>query len=669
MPRADGERGFAMIRKAISVLAWLLPIGCSVAEVEPSPDPKAVNRCTASNTCNGGVCNGDNLCVASLTELTDLMIEVVRPPSSGGGGVPFYRSFPKLPNRGGRLDLEVPPLASVNGRVMIAPSELTCAEAACPCKHKFIGATADDELMPASDGSIPVDALFTPSERVLGMDAPTYSARFQISAGDDDVPEGSFVFPITIPPGNYDVYLMPRTGGKVELGDAGEDGEDDDGPCTPPLLIVNQPVSAGGRLDVILPPPQKLKITVRWPENNIKGSIVDLLDPVSGRVISTASALQEPSLSQSMSSVGYVSSVEVWYLPVYTPDADGKFKPTGTAGTEIVRLTPPGDRDRPTIFAARDPTNAMGELAQTGALPNDVIVAGLALVAGETTPVEAAVTLTAETLDGFDGGVLASFTRTVQVGPDGHFQVNVPPGTYRVEAVPKGGSAACDNAAPSPNAPCFAAVYTTWEIPRQTVTAPGGGGMGPLVQGGKVVEFTRAAVVSGRAATPLGPLAGASVRASVTPFSVQTDLLDRAAGRADQLPRLPRAGAALVNPDGYFSFLADSGTYDLFVQPDPASGFGWYVRPLLEVDSADQDLRNVAVPLPVVFQGTVTSPTGTYNVADGVSDALIRAYSYVPNPDRPAERAAIQVAEARSDRYGNFKLLIPAKLETGAGKR
>jgi hypothetical protein len=661
MPRTLGSfAAAAMMRPLLSLVLSLLPLACSVTEVEPAADPQAVNRCDASSDCNGGVCTADKVCVASSTALTDLLIEVTRPTSwLGSGGVPFYKSFSDLAKRGGALDLELPPLASVNGRVMIGPGELECAEGDCPCPRLFVGEIANEILMPASDGSVPVDALFTPSERVLGIAAPTYSARFELSDGENDIPEGSFVFPIAIPPGKYDVYLKPR-----EL----KPRTPEEQACTPPLLIVNQPVSAGGRLDVILPRPQKLTITVRWPENNIKGSIVELLDPVSGRVISTASPLPEPILSQSMSSLGYVSSVDVWYLPVYTPDAAGKFKPTETAGSEIVRLTPPADSvpDRPTILAARDPTNAMGELQQTGPLPNDVIVDGLALVAGETTPVEAAVTLTAETLDGFDGGVLASFTRTVQVPPDGHFQVNVPPGRYRVDAVPKGASAACNESAPSLNAPCFASVRTTWEIAPQTSAAPGTGGMGPLVQGGKVVQFARAAVVSGRAVTPLGPLAGASVRASVTPFSVRTDLLGRAEGRVDPPPR---AGGALVNQDGSFSFLADPGFYDLFVQPDQDSGFGWYVQPLLQVESADQDLGDLKVTLPVVFRGVVTSSTGTSNASSGVSDALIRAYTYVSNPERPEERAAIQVAETRADQNGAFKLLIPQKLHTPAPTR
>jgi hypothetical protein len=633
-----------MIRPLIALFG-LLPLACSVAEVQPSADPNAVNRCSVSSDCNGGLCSADNVCVAKLTKLTDLLLEVIRPTSwVGSGGMPFYRTFTDLSPRGGRIDLELPPLAKVNGRVMVAPSELTCPP-------EFVG--AEEILAPASDGSIPVDATFTPSERVLGIPGTTYSAGFELSRGETEVPEGSFVFPISIPPGNYDVYLKPLPAAPKR------EGQECSPPLLPPLLVLNQAVSAGGRLDVILPRPQKLTITVRWPENNMTGSIVDLLDPVSGRVISTASPLPEPTIPQSMSSLGYVSTVDVWYLPVYTPDAEGKFKPTQTAGSEIVRLTPPADLDRPTILAERDPTNAMGELLQVGALPNDVIVDGLALVAGETTPVEAAVTLTAEWLEGFDGGVLASFTRTEPVPPHGNFRMKVPPGRYRVDAVPKGASAACNEEAPTRSAPCFASVHTTWEIGRQTTNVPGTGGMGPLVQGGKVIQFVRASVVSGRAVTPLGPLAGASVRASVTPFSVQPDILDRADGTADQLPR---TGASLVEEDGSFSFLADAGTYDLFVQPDPASGFAWYVQPMLKVGSSDLDLSKLDVSLPVVFHGVVTSPIGTYSASNGVADALIRAYTYVSNPDRPDERAAIQVAESRADQNGAFKLLIPAEL-------
>jgi hypothetical protein len=117
-----------------------------------------------------------------------------------------------------------------------------------------------------------------------------------------------------------------------------------------------------------------------------------------------------------------------------------------------------------------------------------------------------------------------------------------------------------------------------------------------------------------------------------------------------------------VEPDGSFSFVADPGMYNLFVQPDPASGFAWYVQPMLDVALSDLDLGNLDVSLPVVFHGVVTSPIGTYSASNGVADALIRAYAYVPNPDQPDERAAIQVAETRADQNGSFKLLIPAEL-------
>jgi len=140
---------------------------------------------------------------------------------------------------------------------------------------------------------------------------------------------------------------------------------------------------------------------------------------------------------------------------------------------------------------------------------------------------------------------------------------------------------------------------------------------------------------------------------------VRTSFLNRALGEAEPVPR---AGSALVGGDGSFSFLADSGLYDLFVQPDSATGFGWYVRPMLRVGPVDQDLKNVNVPLPVVYQGFVTSATGTYNAESTVPEALIRAY-YVVNPDNPDERAAIQVAETRADRNGAFKLLIPARVD------
>lgn len=634
---------FSTLRR-MSALIALLPLACSVAEVESAPSASAVNRCESSAACNGNACNG-GICVANRTSLTNLVLGVTRPATSfGSSGLTFYQTLSGLDERGDRLDIDIPPAAAVIGRAIVAVG------ANNRCQPSFVGSTPADKLAPAADGSIPVDVVFTPSERLLGIATPAYTARFEITNGENGP---SYVFPVDIPPGNYDVYLQPRAAADPMC------------PVPPPLLLVNQPVNTGGQFDVILPQPESLTITVRWPENNMEGSVVEVLDPNSGQVLSAATTLPNPSIPQPMSSVGFVSTVTVSYQPVRRLGADGKFEATDGLGNEIIRLTPTAQSvaDRPVILAARDATNAQGELLQTSPLPSDVIVEGLALIKGETTPVEAAVTLTARQLDGFDPGVFASFTRTVAVKPDGHFSLNVPPGTYRVDAVPRAGSAGCDEGAAAPETTCLASVHTTWEISRQT--SLGMAGMGSLIQGGKVVEFERASTVRGRAQGPLGPLSGASVRASPSPLVAKTSILTRALGDAE---RVPRASAALVAEDGSFSFMADSGTYDLFVQSDLATGFGWYVRPSLQILPVDQDLSSLNVPLPVVYQGFVTSAVGTYNPSNTVPDALIRAY-YVLNPDDPERRAAIQVAETRADRNGAFKLLIPASLGSGGKTR
>lgn len=626
-----------MMLRGICSLIALLPLACSVAEVEPEASASAVNGCQSSADCGGNGCSG-GICVANRTSLTSLVLEVTRPETSfGSSGLTFYQTFSGLDERGERFDIDIPPAATVIGRASVA------VQSNNRCQPTFVGSTPAETLVPASDGSIPVDVEFFPSERLLGIATPTYTARFEMR-NDEDGPR--YVFPVNVPPGNYDVYLQPRA------------AADPDCPVPPPFLLLNQPVSTGGQFDVILPQPETLTVTVRWPENNLKDSVVEVLDPISGRVLSTASVLPEPSIPQPMSSLGFVSTVTVSYQPVRQLGVDGKFETTAGLGKEIVRLTPIAEHvaDRPVILAVRDATNAQGELLQTSPLPSDVIVEGLALVKGETTPVEAAVTLTALQLDGFDPGVFASFTRTVPVKPDGHFSLNVPPGRYRVDAVPRGG---CAEVTDEAEATCLASVHTSWEISRQT--SLGMGGMGSLIQGGKVVEFERASALRGRAQGPLGPVSGASVRISASSLGAKASLLTRALGEA---PQTPRASAALAGKDGSFSFLADPGVFDLFVQPDPTTGFGWYVRPSLEVTAAGQDLRTLNVPLPVVYQGFVTSSVGTYNVSNTVPDALIRAY-YVLNPDEPERRATIQVAEARADRNGAFKLLIPASLDSG----
>ncbi len=53
----------------------------------------------------------------------------------------------------------------------------------------------------------------------------------------------------------------------------------------------------------------------------------------------------------------------------------------------------------------------------------------------------------------------------------------------------------------------------------------------------------------------------------------------------------------MVDPGGDFSFGTDAGTFDVRVEPDPGTGFGWLVRPGVTIDgsAASTDLGRLAV--------------------------------------------------------------------------
>jgi hypothetical protein len=150
-------------------------------------------------------------------------------------------------------------------------------------------------------------------------------------------------------------------------------------------------------------------------------------------------------------------------------------------------------------------------------------------------------------------------------------------------------------------------------------------------------------------------------------------LLDAALGAQ---PFVPRASACsgrsqscvpVTEANGYFSIEADPGMFDLSVRTPDDSGFAWLVRPHLSVTDQTHDLGRLALPLPVVYRGTVeAAETGL------VPGALIRAYVYVDVSGNVHELntesdmvlpSVLQVAETRVRDDGTFELRLPARLQ------
>jgi hypothetical protein len=224
------------------------------------------------------------------------------------------------------------------------------------------------------------------------------------------------------------------------------------------------------------------------------------------------------------------------------------------------------------------------------------------------------------------------------VGADGLFDAAVPPGRYRVSAIPK----------PELG---LATAYADWTIAAE-----------PADQSGRTIEFGAPAFISGTALlSPSGSAFGASVRASATPWKIQENVLEAEFGAS---PKIPFASGGIVGEAGRFEISAEEGTYDFSVQPETRSNFPWYVRPATEVtpDGRSLDFR---VPLPVIYRGRVM--IGDEGAQATVPSALLRVYAYVTLEGKysvtPTE-SVVQIAEARANESGAFTLLIPASLDS-----
>jgi hypothetical protein len=157
------------------------------------------------------------------------------------------------------------------------------------------------------------------------------------------------------------------------------------------------------------------------------------------------------------------------------------------------------------------------------------------------------------------------------------------------------------------------------------------------------------------------PVTGLPVQLSATPRALETGVMDRARGLS---PFVPQAASLGQTEQGHFEVLADYGLFDLSVRPDPSSGYGWWVRPGIDVHAPEPSVGELRALFPVRYWGSVESQ----DVAGAVADALIRAFVYLDldggvTDDPALATSVIQVAETRADADGRFQLLMPQRLD------
>jgi hypothetical protein len=597
----------------LSALLWLLS-ACDVTSVMEAPDTIARNECQSNADCGGGTCS-DQRCRSTTPALQSVLFEVT-PPADGSdfAGVQFLIPNPDLSKAEGDLSLALGSISQVVGRV-------TAEGRKCPLE--FVGDVGN--LATTSDFSVPARVSLMPTSSALGLYSPRVVVQSSLIGGS------YWGFSMSIAPGMYDIYVEP--------------GPQPDQKCpVPPQLLRGQELLPGTpSLKIGLPEPSLFEFHVTWPlrDGALNGWTVDMLDPESGRVISSRVpvALAKGSRTDYVARLSYNPVVGVG--PASTRQRD-----------QLLRLSPPDglpeDVALPTVLLARSALGLFsadrGTLSEFSSLPTAVHVRGQVTSGDTSTPVAATVTLVAQKITGIDPGVLASFVRTVNVGNDGKFDVHLLPGTYLVSTVPQ---ASLDPRETAPRA----GDTREWIVPST-----------PDEQAGRVIQLREALMVSGQVLDASGdPVVSAQVQAVASPLSVQTDALQRSLTGA---PFVPRASAGDVSSGGEFSLKTDPGTFDISVRPNANTGFAWLVMPNVPVTFLKNGvgLKSITMPLPVSYRGTVTQSVD----GPAVPGALVRAYVYLKageyTPEASGADSVVQVAETRADKFGAFDVLIPAEL-------
>lgn len=593
--------------------------GCTVTAVGELGDPRPSNTCTADSKCGADSCR-EGICQAPNGQLEALLISATPPSDSGVPHMTFVAQLDDVPTSGGSQDLTLPGPSRVVGSLVLPKGET--------CYPGFISDDPKNPIGPADDGkTLPVTVTLALSQRLLGLPQQLYFA----STGARNK-QGGYTFDVQVPRGEYDVYFVPPP---HQVGGC---------PVPPQLyrsLVIDSENVEGA---FALSPVSELRLRITWPKSSpsLTGWSVDMIEPLGGNPISTGLVLGEATDPGEKSlTVDY--SAELSYSTVVTP-ASALGTTEVKAAKDLLRFRPPADLVAPTIFMDRTGLGLLGAanglvaIDRFTQLPQPVVVESRLVRAEDGSPVSGYVTLVSTQIYGVDGGIFASYQTTVQVKADGALRAVLPPGTYKVQAVPPAlGGPTAEGA--------LAALETSWDIPADVP-----------VQFGKVLEFAPIAAVVGQTRG----FSGAQVQAVPSPKT--TLPFEEAFGEG---PFTPRAAIGLVDNAGKFAVAADPGLFDVSVQAPESLGFAWFVQPGVQVVDHDQDLGRVALPRPALLSGTARVSLAGREVPLG--SAAIRAYAYLDKDlayTRDAKQAVsvVQVAETRADEKGGFRLLVPSRI-------
>lgn len=537
------------------------------------------------------------------SELGAVIFEVTPPAGAGAVAGVRFASLVLPDELDGSLDVELPYISHVRGRVIAAAVP---AEQCLP---------ADPELSapPAADGSLPARISVIPRQRLLGMSTAPLTREVAADEG------GNYDLSFNVPPGLYDIYAEP-------LGAT-------DGCFRPPYLVLGRAIDPGDiDFSLELPVPQKLGVTVKFPGliDALHGWTLDVVDRDTGRLLSNSAALSTPTIESASGGLSY--QAELAFSPVERGDDDAM------PATELVRLSPPDTITAPTIYVERSVVELFqdgeGVIDQLTALPTPVTYAGRVTEAGTTTGAKANVTLIATQLQHVSAGTIAAFVRTVESDEAGVFEADLLPGTYAVRIEP-----ASDTLAQA----------TT------TITVSGLGEM----QAGKALEVSERTRFGGRMVSFNGELlAYTAVQASPAPKLTTANVLSLARG---EYPVYPRTESESSEEDGIFGLLLDSGEFRLVARPEVTTGLPWYVQLGVLVEGPEVWASDLYVSVPIVAEGSIRSAD-----VGAVPGSLVRAYALLAGSDPTADpdlaTAVVGIGEARVDSESAFQLLLPSTI-------
>lgn len=626
-----------MSRFLLALSGWCLALaGCSVTALAEREESIASNHCVVNSDCPGQPCV-DSLCSAATGSLSTVLFEVLPRASVGQiAGAHLFKVVEDLPlaisSADFRYALRLNDLSTVTGQVT--------ASLPSGCDVLFKGADGASLLPQASDGSIPARVRFSPVERMWGLAAQNTDAP--LPTGLSGVTPASYPFQVQLPGGAFDVYVTPFDVEPSSVMSAH---------CVlPPYLIRSLELGGTTSLKLAVPTPTHLDLSVRWPEGaqSLDGWSIDLLEPITGQVISTRVELKLP--TSEAGSLVYAAPVD--YIPVLNDDPS-------VTGSELVRLSPPANVVAPSLYFDRAGLSLFspntGVIDKLAAFPTPISFEGSVVAAASGDGVPASVTLTATEISGVPVGTYPSFIRQTATASDGTFKLQLLPGTYDVVAVP----VASVDAQQAP----LASARTTWKV----LTSP-------AEQAGSAILLNASTTLTGNVFTSVGGGArGAQVTAQVAPASVASNVFDRATGHFsdEQVPLVPRAVNALIeNQSGAFTMYAEPGIYDFSVRPPDGSGFAWLVVPGLNLlaTSGAVALPDLSLPPPLPVPLSALLVDRANSVAQ-LSGAAVRLYALLddkgsPTTDPRAAKSAVRVAETRLDANANATVLLPAQLNS-----